>query len=42
MKKTATMLEYEIGISAIIANFLCMWKSRMPPLKMIGGSLESP
>ena len=30
MKKTVTLWEYKVGINAIIANFVCMWKSRMP------------
>ena len=29
MKKTATMWEYKVGNNAIIANFMCMWKSRI-------------
>ena len=28
MKKTTTLLEYKVGMNAIIANFVCMWKSR--------------
>ena len=28
MKKTANILEYKAGINAIIANLVCMWKSR--------------
>ena len=29
MKKTANAWEYKVGINAIIANFVCMWKSRI-------------
>ena len=29
MKKTANICEYKVGIIAIIANFVFMWKSRM-------------
>ena len=29
MKKTANIWEYKVGIKAVIANFLCMWKSRL-------------
>ena len=28
MKKTTNVHEYYVGINAIIANFVCMWKSR--------------
>ena len=27
MKKTINIWEYEVGSNAIIANFVCMWKS---------------
>ena len=29
MKKTANILEYKVGINAIIDNFVCMWKCRL-------------
>ena len=29
MKKTANIWEYKVGINAIIADFVCLWKCRM-------------
>ena len=29
MKKTTAFWEYKVGINAIIANFVCMWKNRI-------------
>ena len=28
MKKTANIWEYKVGVNAIIANFMFIWKSR--------------
>ena len=32
MKKTANIWEYKVGINAIIANFVCMGKTRIANL----------
>ena len=29
MMKTANIWEYKVGIIAIIAKFVCLWKSRL-------------
>ena len=34
MKKSANISEYKVGISAIIANFVCLWKFRLALLTM--------
>ena len=36
MKKTANIWEYKVGINAIIANFVCMWKTRIHKVGNIG------
>ena len=35
MKETANILEYKVGINAIIANFVCIWKSRFDETKQL-------
>ena len=35
MKKIATMWEYKCGINAIIANFVCMWKSQIVTCRLV-------
>ena len=35
MKKTANIWEYKVGINAIIANLVCMLKSRIHENKII-------
>ena len=42
MKKTATVLEYKVGIDAIIANFVCLWKSRIQELSILRFPRNTP
>ena len=36
INKTANIWEYKVGINAIIANFVCLWKCRLRTLNPEG------
>ena len=35
MKESVNIWEYKVGINAIIANFVCMWKSRFEDRRLL-------
>ena len=42
MKETANVSEYKVGINAIIANFMCLWKCRMISIMLSEKSWGQP